>query len=396
MSDELVRLTREELFDLVWSTPMSRLADRFGVSDVALSKTCRRYDVPTPGRGYWAQLAAGQKPARAKLLKSSNTEPIVFRKIAEGAAAGSKIEPPMVVVAEQLTDPHPAVQWLASAFKDAKPDKLGRLVVENPWGPEFSVTKGRVARALLVLDAFVKALEARGHRVEVKPRGDSGRPDMLAFVFEYDFTIELEEKLDRKPHELTKEEKQQKEKWGWSNFPKYEYFANGELALRIARTHYNYTGRKSVSDTKLRRIDDQLGHLVLATELAAELGTHELREAKRQQEEWRAAERRRLRSERLQWYRRWLAEDLERMAADWEGAKRLMSFVAAYETALPDEKRTARDKAWLSAVQAYVRQLDPLLHVTEISKDLEPSDEELEKLVAKYAQAERTQNIQHE
>lgn len=60
-------MTRLELYERVWQTPMTKLAPEFGVSDVALAKLCRKHAVPTPPRGYWAQLAAGQKPRRAKL-----------------------------------------------------------------------------------------------------------------------------------------------------------------------------------------------------------------------------------------------------------------------------------------------------------------------------------------
>ena len=48
-------MTREELFELVWTTPMSKLAVRFGVSDVALAKTSslldQRYLDPACGSG---------------------------------------------------------------------------------------------------------------------------------------------------------------------------------------------------------------------------------------------------------------------------------------------------------------------------------------------------------
>jgi len=52
--------TRQELSDHVWSEPMKKLAPRFGVSDVALAKACRRADIPVPERGYWARLQAGK------------------------------------------------------------------------------------------------------------------------------------------------------------------------------------------------------------------------------------------------------------------------------------------------------------------------------------------------
>jgi hypothetical protein len=45
--------TRQELYDLVWSEPIQKLAKRFGLSDVGLAKACRSADIPRPGRGYY-------------------------------------------------------------------------------------------------------------------------------------------------------------------------------------------------------------------------------------------------------------------------------------------------------------------------------------------------------
>ncbi len=60
--------TREEMYDLVWSTPMRTLTKRFGISDVALRKRCVKAAVPTPPSGYWTQLRVGCAPARPALL----------------------------------------------------------------------------------------------------------------------------------------------------------------------------------------------------------------------------------------------------------------------------------------------------------------------------------------
>jgi len=43
------RLSRKELYDLVWSEPLKTLCSRFGISDVALRKTGARSEIPTPG-----------------------------------------------------------------------------------------------------------------------------------------------------------------------------------------------------------------------------------------------------------------------------------------------------------------------------------------------------------
>lgn len=58
---------REELHELVWTAPVSELAGRLGVSDVALAKLCGRAAVPTPGRGYWARIESGQHVGRTPL-----------------------------------------------------------------------------------------------------------------------------------------------------------------------------------------------------------------------------------------------------------------------------------------------------------------------------------------
>jgi hypothetical protein len=59
--------TRQQLYELVWSGPMTTLAKSLGISGVGLAKACRRGDIPVPPRGYWARLAAGQRVARTPL-----------------------------------------------------------------------------------------------------------------------------------------------------------------------------------------------------------------------------------------------------------------------------------------------------------------------------------------
>lgn len=63
-----VKLTREELHELVWSKPGTALAKEIGVSDVAISKACRRYFIPRPPMGHWAKVKAGKKVHRLPLL----------------------------------------------------------------------------------------------------------------------------------------------------------------------------------------------------------------------------------------------------------------------------------------------------------------------------------------
>ena len=59
--------TRQELYELVWKTPMRRLARQFGLSDVGLAKTCQRHNIPKPPPGYWAKKRHGKIVRRRSL-----------------------------------------------------------------------------------------------------------------------------------------------------------------------------------------------------------------------------------------------------------------------------------------------------------------------------------------
>jgi integrase len=61
------RMSRRELYDLVWSEPITAVAKRFGISDRGLTKVCRRSDIPAPPRGYWAKIAASGRVERPAL-----------------------------------------------------------------------------------------------------------------------------------------------------------------------------------------------------------------------------------------------------------------------------------------------------------------------------------------
>lgn len=55
------KLSREELFALVWEKPTSEVAKELGLSDVAIGKLCTKLQVPKPPRGYWARIQAGKR-----------------------------------------------------------------------------------------------------------------------------------------------------------------------------------------------------------------------------------------------------------------------------------------------------------------------------------------------
>ena len=61
------RVTREELYKMVWEKPLVRLAAEFGITGNGLAKVCEKLDVPYPPRGHWAKKEAGKQVVTLKL-----------------------------------------------------------------------------------------------------------------------------------------------------------------------------------------------------------------------------------------------------------------------------------------------------------------------------------------
>ena len=60
---------REKLYEEVWADTVSKVAERYGVSNVAIAKACRKMLIPVPGRGYWNKVNSGQKLTKTPLPK---------------------------------------------------------------------------------------------------------------------------------------------------------------------------------------------------------------------------------------------------------------------------------------------------------------------------------------
>ena len=69
-------LTREELYEQVWSKPMVTLAKEYSLSDNGLRKICKKYDVPIPPMGHWQKIQFNKKTIKIPLPKKDKVEKI--------------------------------------------------------------------------------------------------------------------------------------------------------------------------------------------------------------------------------------------------------------------------------------------------------------------------------
>lgn len=67
MKEKEINLTREELYELVWSKPATKIAEEMGISDVAIAKNCKKLNIPKPPPGYWRRVERGYRIRPPKL-----------------------------------------------------------------------------------------------------------------------------------------------------------------------------------------------------------------------------------------------------------------------------------------------------------------------------------------
>ncbi len=174
---------RDELYESVWSEPMVKVAAKYGVSSVALAKTCGRLAVPVPGRGYWARRKAGQNVARPPLLAAPPGVPnqLPVRRVALARPRQPTPREPderitqersasaAIVVPETLERPHLLVRDARRLFRSAMPDRDGLLRVGVTACLDLHVSAAALDRALRILQAVIEACTARGMPVEQTP-----------------------------------------------------------------------------------------------------------------------------------------------------------------------------------------------------------------------------------
>jgi hypothetical protein len=384
---------REELYAQVWSEPMVRLAKRYGVSDVALAKVCRKLDIPVPPRGYWRRLQTGWRPAAPALPKlppgRCDTATITPQAHQHGSGEGSaevgaqegfeRQTKNRIRVQQRLVDPHPLVRHTAQVLRSARPGPYGTLAARREKCLDLRVGPRSLERALRIIDALVKALEHRGFRVGVST---DEKPRTQVEILGQRLTIMLDERIKRTEHSP-----KNGERYG----PKWDYVPSGELRLKIDEW-VGGSARKTWSDGVGAQLEGQLNSVIVGLVVIADVKRAWEQEREREEAACREAERRRILAEqarREEQQRRLL---LERQAESWSKSQQLRAFIDEVERrATAKAVSTAPDSelgAWIAWARQHADRLDPLARDPDsdavfarpddrlIAADEEVSDEE--------------------
>jgi hypothetical protein len=370
-----ITLTREKLYEDVWTRPVTQVAKDIGISDVAVAKICRKLNVPVPARGYWARVAAGQPRKKPALPPASSTTPQSHR-LRRWRAPVDPIEvkvaqqdAPAVTVPPSLESPHRLVRTSQAFLQRVAKEDDGR---SRPKGQALnvSVSSTTLDRALRVVDALVKALEERGHGVEVRevnlpvrehhygapPPAPEPEWHTVAVVGETAVRFGLEEGYDTielPPPPPTGA----RETRSWDlRRPVKERIPNGRLTLTILNSPGSE--RRTLSDTKGEPIEARLGSFILLVEAVAVAireaeakAVRRAEERRREEEEYREAQEHRRREEAL-------VKDLDERLNLWLAAGRYRQLAEAIEAMPATDGEEERRASWLAWLRSYAERVE--------------------------------------
>ena len=344
-----INLSRQQLYELVWNEPLSKLCKRYQISDVGLRKICFRLDIPLPKAGHWNKVLAGKSVKQLPLNFNENVPKEITFKIATGEIDSGKNEPSHVellqkqivmdnanelIVRVELLDPDPLViRAKKSINKSEKWYRVGCTVTTEPGELRINVTPELVNRALSILDTFIKVMKKRGHSFRATNR------DCILIIGQQTLEMSLVEVNKRNIVE-------------GRLYPQTELQPNGKLALKFKRSFESI----EIRDGKLT-IGQQLSRVIARLELYAE----ELRiRAIEYEKQRKLNEEKRLEREAFEARKKLEINAFKqalRDSARWRKCEDLRNFIIHVESTLPlDEEKLA----WLDWLKRKTDWFDPL------------------------------------
>lgn len=352
---------RAQLHRELWAEPALVVAKRYGISDVGLAKVCRRYGIPKPGLGYWAQHQVGKAPPPPPLppAESAALETVFFQS-GDQATPNNDVpeyerekEPEWLIrVPPDLRLSHPMVKAAAAAIHQAAehPSQSVRwaeryranLVRAGDGRLDIAVSKPLIPRALRIMQALLSAFEKRGYAVSINEKSAT-----IVTVLGEDLQIALNER---------QKQVKVRHRYGTGN----ELEPSGQLRLRIG-PDYSSSG---IADDPPRLIEDLLNRFTASLVRRAVEAKRQRADQQEQERRWRVHDDERRLRDQVRHSDELRRRRLRTLASRWVQHRRISEFVSSVgrrilETPLEGDSKEAATR-WVEWARENLRKTDPI------------------------------------
>jgi hypothetical protein len=352
---------RQELYEKVWQFPLRKLALEFGISDVGLSKVCRKLEIPLPGLGHWTKIACGHTIARPPLPVMEDI-PVLIRQIREPDTHVLPEDTPELErierVAAATTPPvtkamlaHPLIEKTRLLLNEARSRDGEKLWAsrEAEW-LDLRVTKNCLARALRGMAVVIHMLEREGFKLVVEKKQSESTN---AIIYGENIRFGIVEKSRQIKSTTTS---------GSYTYNQVTLEPTGILSLEV----WNYCPerlRRAWRDSERAKLEEYLpaciaGMMKIALAARARREAEEKKEQARQKriDEVRAVLEQIEKEEKK-------IKALEREAIAWHRAQRIREYIAAARrdaVRRTDPEDQAKVLEWVEWAERQADRIDPL------------------------------------
>lgn len=182
-------LTREALYALAWAEPMTRVAERYGVSSSFMARVCTAMNVPRPPMGYWTKLEFGKPVSQPSLPEA---RPFDLQVWSPGASLPGQplVKPTTGKVIEAVTRRplkrpvkavatgprmHALLRGIGTHFETGRENRQGYFRPNKKTLPDLVISKQGLPSAMKLANELYLAFEDLGHSVSWLPSDVAGR-----------------------------------------------------------------------------------------------------------------------------------------------------------------------------------------------------------------------------
>jgi hypothetical protein len=346
-------ISREELYELVWQTPLSKLGPQLAMNGPSLAALCRKRQIPTPPLGYWQKKAVGrapdmpplpsfelpQKTAPSVKLSRVGGRPPVSASVPSGEPESASELLPFADDDESLDHMralHPKVKAWVAEHRQLQESRRAenRQRTRDFWGasrPHISDLTSRDRYRFRVTSTLFHAVEKQGGKI-----GEARLTGKVTFlVSEQELKCAIAEKMSRPIKVAAGTEK-------WTAFPHHHQtglVSSGFLRVRFD-TYVNGRSRDWIETSKKKMaiiLPDIVSAIIAAGPLLAEEARKHAEWHRRYEQEQteRRERQRQLEIDHKRWRR------FQEHAENWRERERLLVFIAELHRLLKIEGDTS-------------------------------------------------------
>ena len=180
-----MEITRKELYERAWETPISTLVTELNVSSHVLLKKCKEHNIPIPKNGYWQRLKYHKAEMPMPLLNSG--EQIISMPLKKEKIVTQKTKVNKIVHSRTYEE---SITSLKNRLK-VQEDYFSKDKYVKDSFFNLDVSEVLVKRALNFLNTFIKEIKYRGY--EIKTKNDK----TIVVINHIDLEVSLREKCNQ-------------------------------------------------------------------------------------------------------------------------------------------------------------------------------------------------------